>query len=287
LRIDLHAHSSASDGTLSPVEVMSAARRAGVDVVALTDHDTTSGWDAAAAGLPPGLTLVPGAELSCVWRSTVDSSPIGVHLLAYLFDPAEPVLRASRATARESRVDRARRIVEAIRADGHELEWAEVERAAAGGPIGRPHVAEALVNAGVVANLTEAFTADWIGPGGRYRLAKADPDVNAAIAMVRAAGGVAVIAHAFASKRGPVVPVEAFSMMVEAGLAGIEADHPDHDEKARRRAREIADALGVFVTGSSDFHGANKAAALGAETTDAASYQRILELGTGCQPVAA
>jgi predicted metal-dependent phosphoesterase TrpH len=285
MRVDLHTHSTASDGTTSPAELVRAAAGAGLDVVALTDHDTTSGWSEAAAALPAGLTLVPGAELSCVW-STPDG-PIGLHLLAYLFDPAEPVLRAERARVREGRTVRARRIVELMRADGHPVAWEDVLAEAAGGPVGRPHLARALVRHGLVADVAAAFTPEWIGRGGRYRVVKPDSDVCDAIRMVRAAGGVPVVAHPLAAARGALVPEGSYAEMAAAGLAGLEADHVDHDPAARRRVREIARDLGLFVTGSSDFHGTNKTVALGASTTDPAVYEQLLDQATGAEPVAA
>ncbi|HEY0359842.1 MAG TPA: PHP domain-containing protein [Mycobacteriales bacterium] len=286
MRIDLHTHSTASDGTTSPADLVRTAAGAGLDVVALTDHDTTAGWAEAAGALPPGLTLIPGAELSCVWTGP-DGRSIGMHLLAYLFDPAEPVLRAERARVRDGRVLRARRMVELMRADGHPVRWDDVLAESAGGPVGRPHVARALVRHRLVEDVAAAFTPEWIGRGGRYRVAKPDTEVCAAIRMVRSAGGVPVVAHPLAAARGAVVPAEAYAAMAAAGLAGLEADHLDHDAAARRRAREIAADHGLLVTGSSDFHGTNKAVALGAETTDPAVYEQLLDQATGSAPVAA
>ncbi|MCW2612179.1 MAG: 3,5-nucleoside bisphosphate phosphatase [Actinomycetota bacterium] len=286
MRIDLHTHSTASDGTTSPVDLVRAAAATGLDVVALTDHDTTAGWAGAAEALPPGLTLVPGAELSCVWPAP-DGRVIGMHLLAYLFDPAEPVLRAERARVRDGRIVRARRMVELMQADGYPVRWDDVLREAAGGPVGRPHVARALVRHRLVADVASAFTPEWIGRGGRYRVVKPDTEVVDAIRMVRAAGGVPVVAHPLAAARGAVVPAEAYAAMAAAGLAGLEADHLDHDADARRRTREIAADHGLLVTGSSDFHGANKAVALGAATTDPAVYEELLDQATGSAPVAA
>jgi predicted metal-dependent phosphoesterase TrpH len=286
MRIDLHTHSTASDGTTPPADLVRAAADAGLDVVALTDHDTTAGWAEAAAALPAGLTLVPGAELSCVW-STPDGRVIGLHLLAYLFDRDEPVLRAERLRVREGRVVRARRIVELMQADGHPVVWEDVLAEAAGGPVGRPHLARVLVRHGLVADVAAAFTPEWIGRGGRYRAVKPDTDVCDAIRMVRAAGGVPVVAHPLAAARGAVVPAESYAEMAAAGLAGLEADHIDHDPAARRRVRALARDLGLFVTGSSDFHGANKSVALGASTTDPEAYARLLDQATGAEPVAA
>jgi predicted metal-dependent phosphoesterase TrpH len=286
MRIDLHTHSTASDGTTSPAELVRAAAAAGLDVVALTDHDTTAGWAAAVAALPRGLTLVPGAELSSVWTAP-DGRVIGMHLLAYLFDPTEPVLRAERARVREGRTVRARHMVELMRADGHPVRWDDVLAEAAGGPVGRPHIARALVRSRLIVDVAAAFTPEWIGRGGRYRVVKPDTDVRDAIRMVRAAGGVPVVAHPLASARGAVVPEEAYAELAAAGLAGLEADHVDHDPAARKRVREIARDLGLVVTGSSDFHGANKTVALGASTTDPEAYERLLSGATGSAPVAA
>ncbi|MGV9806191.1 PHP domain-containing protein [Micromonospora chersina] len=281
-RIDLHTHSTASDGTLGPAELVRAAAEAGLDVVALTDHDTTAGWEPAVAALPPGLTLVRGAELSCRWFGVEPAIPL--HLLAYLFDPTEPELAAELARVRRAREERGERIVRLLQADGIRVSWSEILAGAAGGTVGRPHIAQALIRAGLVATTTEAFGPRWLGE--RYRLPKEDIDVFRAVALVRAAGGVPVFAHPRASRRGRIVPDELIVELAAAGLAGLEADHEDHSPAEREHVRALAAALGLLVTGSSDFHGTHKTVRLGAYTTGVAAYERIVELARGVTPVA-
>jgi predicted metal-dependent phosphoesterase TrpH len=260
--IDLHTHTTASDGTTAPEELVREAALAGLDVVALTDHDTTDGWDRAADACPPGLRLVRGAEISC------SSGGFSLHLLAYLFDPAHAPLKERIDALRESRVHRAEHMVGMLVADGVPVTWEQV-RALADGTVGRPHVAQALVESGLVANVADAFTPAWIGSGGRYWGPKLELDVVEAIGLVRAAGGVAVFAHPGASARGRTVGDDVVVAMAEAGLAGLEVDHPDHTPETAVRLRALAAELGLLVTGSSDFHGANKTVALGAFGTDA------------------
>jgi predicted metal-dependent phosphoesterase TrpH len=272
VRIDLHAHSTASDGTLSPAELMAAASAAGLDVIALTDHDTTAGWAPAAAALPAGLTLVGGAELSCRWYAA--DPPIPLHLLAYLFDPAHEELAAELARVRAIRDERAERMVALMRADGLDVTWAEVREHAGGGTIGRPHLAQALIRRGVVDTVTEAFAPQWLGE--RYRVPKRDTDVFAAVRLVREAGGVAVFAHPRATGRGRVVPDEMIAQLAAAGLFGLEADHPDHCAEERAHVRALAADLGLVATGSSDFHGTHKTVQLGAFTTEPEVYERIV-----------
>ena len=274
MRIDLHAHSTASDGTTPPDALVRHAAEVGLDVVALTDHDTTDGWAAAAEALPPGVALVRGAELSCTHRG------VSLHLLAYLFDPEEPKLARRLAAVRDSRVGRAERMVGQLARDGVPVSWEQVS-ALASGTVGRPHVAQALVDSGVVGSIDEAFTPRWIGPGGRYWAAKLELDVLDAIRLVAAAGGVTVFAHPAASKRGRTVPDSTIAAMAEAGLAGLEVDHVDHDPGERAHLRGLADDLGLLVTGSSDFHGARKAVALGGETTAPAAYEELVARATG------
>ncbi|MEU2168612.1 PHP domain-containing protein [Micromonospora chersina] len=281
-RIDLHTHSTASDGTLGPAELVRAAAEAGLDVVALTDHDTTAGWEPAVAALPPGLTLVRGAELSCRWFGVEPAIPL--HLLAYLFDPTEPELAAELARVRRAREERGERIVRLLQADGIRVSWSEILAGAAGGTVGRPHIAQALIRAGLVATTTEAFGPRWLGE--RYRLPKEDIDVFRAVALVRAAGGVPVFAHPRASRRGRIVPDELIVELAAAGLAGLEADHEDHSPAEREHVRALAAELGLLVTGSSDFHGTHKTVRLGAYTTGVAAYERIVELARGVTPVA-
>jgi predicted metal-dependent phosphoesterase TrpH len=279
-RIDLHTHSVASDGTTPPDELMREARAAGLDVVALTDHDTTAGWAAAAAALPTGLSLVRGAELSCSRRG------ISLHLLAYLFDPTEPAFAAAREQLRASRVGRAQRMVDMLAEDGHPVTWEQVQDLA-GGTVGRPHVAQALMAHGLVGSVTEAFTPEWIGTRGRYWVAKAELDVVDGVRLITAAGGVAVFAHPAASKRGRVVGDEVIALMAAAGLAGLEVDHADHSDDERAHLRGLAKELGLLTTGSSDFHGANKTVRLGEHLTSEDAYEQIVSRATGLPVLAA
>ncbi|MDH6463684.1 putative metal-dependent phosphoesterase TrpH [Micromonospora sp. A200] len=280
--IDLHTHSTASDGTLSPAELVRAAADAGLDVVAITDHDTTAGWDAAVRALPPGLTLIRGAEISCRWHGIEPAVPL--HLLAYLFDPDHPELVAELARVRLAREVRGERIVELLRADGVDISWPEIMAAAGGGTVGRPHIAAALIRAGLVATTTEAFGSDWLGE--RYRLPKEDVDVFRAVELIRAAGGVPVFAHPRATRRGRIVPDELIVELAAAGLAGLEADHEDHSPAEAAHVRALAAELGLLVTGSSDFHGTHKTVRLGAHTTAPEAYERIVAAASGVTGVA-
>ena len=279
MRIDLHTHSSVSDGTETPAELLATAREAGLDVVALTDHDTTDGWAEAEANRPAGLTVVPGMELSCRWIPD-DQPPISVHLLAYLFDPEHEALAAERARLRAERLHRGERIVQGLVADGYPLAWEEITAGCRGGVIGRPHVARALVRAGVVSSVDEAF-ATLLNHRSPYYVAKADTEVLDAIRMVRAAGGVPVFAHGLARRRGRVLDDDAVAAMADAGLLGLEVDHPDHDAEERAHMAGLAAELGLLTTGSSDYHGTNKATPIAACTTDPEQLERLLAGGTG------
>ena len=279
MRIDLHCHSTASDGTDRPAELVRHAAAAGLDVIALTDHDTTRGHAEAVAALPAGLTLVPGAELSC----RVDG--ISMHMLAYLFDPEEPALLAERELVRDDRVPRAKGMVAKLNALGVPVTWEQVERIAAGGSVGRPHVASARVELGVVETVSDAFTEEWLADGGRAYAPKHETDPFEAIRLVKAAGGVCVFAHPAAAKRGRTVPESAIAEMAAAGLDGIEVDHMDHDAAAKDRLRGLAKELGLLVTGSSDYHGSRKTVALGDYTTDPEVYGEITRRATGAFPV--
>lgn len=276
-RIDLHCHSTASDGTLTPAELVIAGAKAGLDVMAITDHDTTGGWQAAAEARPEGLRLVRGAELSCRWYGVRPSIPL--HLLAYLFDPTEPRLEADLARIRLDRERRAERIVELLRADGVDITWPEVREYAQGGSIGRPHIAQALIRAGLVTTTDEAFASRWLG--ARYFVPKADLDVFEAVRAVRAAGGVPVFAHPRATTRGRIVPDELIIELAGAGLFGLEADHGDHTPAERAYVRALAQKLGLVVTGSSDFHGTNKTVQLGAFLTAPEAYEKIVAAASG------
>lgn len=281
MRIDLHAHSTASDGTDRPEALVREAAAAGLDVVALTDHDTVAGHAPAAGALPYGLTLVPGIELSC------RDGGRSVHLLGYLFDPDDPQLAAARDRIRADRVRRARAMVARLRDLGVPVEWARVEQLAAGGAVGRPHVARALVELGIVPDLPAAFTDEWIGHGGRAYVAKLAIDPVEGVRLVRAAGGVAVLAHPKAAVTGGEQPDELIARLAAAGLFGVEVDHPNHPEPARRGLTGLARELGLAATGSSDYHGANKTVRLGENTTDPQVYEAMLAAASGAKPVRA
>ncbi|MET7848916.1 PHP domain-containing protein [Streptomyces avermitilis] len=279
MRIDLHTHSTASDGTDTPAELVRNAGAAGLDVVALTDHDSTRGHAEAIAALPEGLTLVTGAELSC----RLDG--VGMHLLAYLFDPEEPELLAERELVRDDRVPRAQGMITKLQELGVPVTWEQVARIAGDGSVGRPHIASALVELGVVESVSDAFTPEWLADGGRAYVEKHELDPFDAIRLVKAAGGVTVFAHPAASKRGRTVPESAIGELAAAGLDGLEADHMDHEPATRARLRGLAADLGILATGSSDYHGSRKTCVLGEFTTDPEVYGEITRRATGAFPV--
>ena len=273
MTIDLHVHSTASDGTDSPAELLAVARLAGLDVVALTDHDTTLGWGPARAALPVGMTLVPGAEISCQFERA-GQPPIAMHLLAYLFDDTYEPLRERLDGMCRDRVDRARLMVELMADDGIPVSWPTILAAAGGGTIGRPHLARALVGLGVVDSVDDAFAGplSWRSP---YYVVKGDIPVTEAIALVRSAGGVCVFAHP--RRRGRQLDVAGIAELAAAGLHGIEVDHPDHDELARLELGALAVDLGLVRTGSSDFHGTNKSTPIGACTTAPDEFLALID----------
>ena len=279
MRIDLHTHSTASDGTDSPAELVAGAAAAGLDVVALTDHDTVAGHAAAAQALPAGLTLVPGAELSC----RLDG--VSLHMLAYLFDPEEPELARERELVRDDRVPRARAMVRKLRELGVPVTWERVAEIAGDGAVGRPHIATAMVEAGVVDSVSDAFTEEWIANDGRAYAEKHELDPFDALRLIKGAGGVAVFAHPLAAKRGQCVPESAIADLAAVGLDGIEADHMDHEPATRTRLHGLAADLGLLATGSSDYHGSRKSCRLGEHTTAAAVYEEIVARASGAEPV--
>ena len=277
VRIDLHVHSSASDGTDPPATVVRRAARANLDVVALTDHDTQAGIAEARQALPPGLTLVPGMELSCLLEGS------SVHLLAYLVDPDDPALNAETELIRDDRTHRARAMVGKLRELGAPVTWDQVMGIAGGAVVGRPHIARALAAAGVVETPADAFTEEWIGDGGRAYAGRYAPDPARAITLVRAAGGVPVLAHP--RSPGYEMADEVIIGLAAAGLAGVEVWHPDHDHSERRRLAALASRLGLVATGGSDDHGSFNASGLGSETTPPEEYERLLGQATGAHPV--
>lgn len=268
VRIDLHTHSNASDGSDPPAEVMRRAREAALDVVALTDHDTTAGLPEARAALPAGLTLLTGIELSC--RIGDDS----LHLLAYQFDPASPGLAAETERIRDDRVYRARAMVDRLAELGTGVTWEDVAAIAGDAVVGRPHIARALAASGAVAVPADAFSTEWIGDGGRAYVAKYAPDPEHAIALVREAGGVSVLAHP--RSPGYEVSDEVIVGLAAAGLTGLEIAHPDHDSTSRFRLTELATQLDLVGTGGSDDHGDLTGYQLGRETTSPAALEQLL-----------
>jgi len=279
VRADLHTHSSVSDGTEPPAVVIRRGAEAGLDVIALTDHDTVAGQREAAEALPPGMILLPGAELSC----RLDGH--SVHLLAYLFNPEHDELAGEMAEIRESRLFRARTMVDKLAGLGVPVTWEQVSEIAGGGVVGRPHIARAMIDAGVVASIDEAFTPEWIGPGGPAYVSRYALDPARAIRLVKSAGGVTVLAHPRGAGRGWQIPADVIAELARAGLAGIEINHPQHDEGERGRLGELASTLRLIPSGGSDDHGALTAHRIGSETAPEGSYEALIRRATGAQPV--
>ena len=270
--IDLHTHSSCSDGTSSPRLLVQEAHAAGIDVLAITDHDTEAGWDEAAETAGEiGLELVRGMEISTRHR---DQS---VHLLAYLPDPTHPPLRRMLGRVLQGRDHRIPRMVAKLNGLGipitEELVAAKAGDAAA---VGRPHVADVLVDLGVVTSRDEAFES-YLAAGARGYVSRPAARLTDAIRVVAAAGGVSVIAHPWGRGGGQVLDADELRRLGEAGLTGVEVDHLDHDHAQRERLRGIAGELDLVVTGSSDYHGLGKRNhPLAACTTHPDQYERLL-----------
>jgi predicted metal-dependent phosphoesterase TrpH len=259
--IDLHTHTTASDGTDSPAELINKALSAGIKTLAITDHDSTSGWSEAIATLRAPMSLVLGAEISTL---TIDG--ISVHILGLLSD------------SRDTRVPRMRKMIDLLAADGIAITMEDVIAATPpGATVGRPHLADALVKNNVIASRDEAFV-DLLHNASKYYVTHAAPTPEDAIARIKKAGGVAVIAHPFASRRGEIISAETFSTLVAAGLNGIEVNHRDHTQVEREQLTEIADQLHLVKTGSSDYHGNGKLNALGENLTDPAEWELLESL---------
>ncbi len=283
VRIDLHTHSTASDGTDSPAELVRNAAAAGLDVLAITDHDTTAGWAEAVDALPKGLTLVRGMEMSCMGLGE-DGWPVPVHLLAYLFDPTDRCFAEERERLRGERVERVRAMADRMVADGLPID-PDAVLASAGPSAGRPHLARALVAAGVVPSVDAAFE-ELLAPHGPYYAEKADTPLSRAVEMIAAAGGVSVLAHARARKRGRMLALDAIRELAPLGLGGLEVDHIDHSAADRAILGDLAAELGLLTTGSSDYHGANKTIRLGEFTTDPEQLEVLVGKATGVPVIA-
>jgi predicted metal-dependent phosphoesterase TrpH len=277
--IDLHTHSRVSDGTEDPAEVVAQAVAAGLSAIALTDHDSTAGWaEARSAAERTGLGLLPGVELSTRlgWRS--------VHVLGYLVDPEHPGLLEETARIREARRSRARRIVERIGVD-YPVAWADVlDQTTPGSTVGRPHIADALVALGIERDRSAAF-AGILHPRRGYVEPHYAPTPHAGVRLIRAAGGVPVLAHPGAAGRERVLAESVVGELVDDGLFGLELHHRENTPDGRERVAELAARFGLAVTGSSDYHGSGKPNRLGENTTEPAVVARIVAEATGTEPV--
>jgi 3',5'-nucleoside bisphosphate phosphatase len=248
-RIDLHTHSTHSDGTFGPAELVRLAAERDLQVVALTDHDTTNGLpEALATGLEVGVQVVPGVEFSAEYLGT------SVHILCYWMDEEDRALQLELRRLREDRYRRGELMVEKLDSLGLPVEFERVREIAGDATIVRPHIAQAMVEAGVVASEKEAFDR-YIGDGGPAHVAKHALDPLDAVALIEDAGGVCALAHPGMWGDQSSVPDELIERMAAAGMRGLEVDHPDHTPEAREGYRALADRLGLIATGGSDCHG--------------------------------
>lgn len=268
--IDLHTHTTCSDGTDSPRELVNKAIVQGLEVLGITDHDSTSGWEEAAQTLRGSLKLALGAEISCL---THDG--ISVHMLGLLFDPLHAEMQQVLEETRDGRLPRMRKMIEKMRSEGMDISIDDVVSAMPdGATMGRPHLADALVAKKIVKSRDEAFV-ELLHNDSRFYVSHAAPTPAEAIALIRKAGGVAVIAHPFASHRGQILMAEDFSNLVAAGLNGIEVDHRDQNPDERAMLRVIARELDLVVTGSSDYHGTGKLNSLAENHTSREQWEKL------------
>ena len=270
LVIDLHTHTTCSDGTDSPRELVNKAIAQGLEVLGISDHDTTSGWDEATQTLRGTLKLALGAEISCL-----TNDGISVHMLGMLFDPLHVEMQQVLEETRDGRLPRMRKMIEKMRSEGMDISIEDVVSAMPeGATMGRPHLADALVAKKIVKSRDEAFV-ELLHNDSRFYVSHAAPTPVEAISLIRRAGGVAVIAHPFASHRGEILKVEDFSELVAAGLNGIEVDHRDQNPDERAMLRVIARELNLVMTGSSDYHGTGKLNSLAENHTSREQWEKL------------
>lgn len=277
--IDLHTHSSVSDGTETPTQLVRAAVASDLGAIAITDHDSTAGWhEAFAAAQGTGLTVIPGMELS------TNHGPASVHILAYLFDPSDAEIISETARIRDGRLHRAERIVRKI-AEDYDLTWDDVlAQSSDGGTVGRPHIADALVARGHIPNRSAAFESILHWRGGYFEKYYA-PSPLEGVRMIVAAGGVPVLAHPATHGRYRVMDDAMIKKLVDEGLFGLEVHHRDNTEDGKVRLLELCAKFGLAVTGSSDYHGLGKPNRLAENTTSPEVLERLIAAGTGAQPV--
>lgn len=268
--IDLHTHTTASDGTDSPFALVKKALATGVTTLGITDHDSTAGWAEAVTAIQPQIQLVLGAEISCL---TTDG--ISVHMLGLLFDGEDEQMQQMLSDSRDTRLPRMRKMVALLQADGFDISLEDVYKAAPDqATIGRPHLADALVAKKIVATRDEAF-ADLLHNESKYYVTHAAPTPADAIATIKSAGGVAVIAHPFASRRGQILTADSFQDLVAAGLDGIEVHHRDQNAAEQQVLIEIARELHLVTTGASDYHGTGKLNSMAENTTHPAQWEAL------------
>ncbi|MEN9687133.1 MAG: hypothetical protein RL381_145 [Actinomycetota bacterium] len=268
--IDLHTHTTCSDGTDSPFALVKKALAAGITTLAITDHDTTSGWEEAVSAIQTQIQLVLGAEISCL---TTDG--ISVHMLGLLFDGDNAEIQQMLADSRDTRIPRMKKMIELMNSDGFDITIEDVYRATPeGATVGRPHLADALVAKGIVSHRDEAFS-HLLNNDSKYYVTHMAPTPADAITTIRKAGGVAVIAHPFASRRGQTITAATFSDLVVAGLNGIEVHHRDQNAEEQATLTDIARELNLVITGASDYHGTGKLNGLAENTTHQAQWELL------------
>lgn len=269
--IDLHSHTIHSDGTFTPTEAVHLALERDLGVLSISDHDSTEGLAEAveaADGTP--LEIVPGVEFSSLYDRG------GVHVLAYWMDLEDEAFQAELRRLREDRWTRGERMVRKLQALGHPISFPRVGEIAKGKNIGRPHVAQALVEAGVVPTIKDAFTEELIGTGGRGYVEKHALHPARAVSLIKRAGGLAVLAHPALWRDGLPTPEPLIEEMVESGLDGLEAAHPEHDAATTAHYRAMAERFGIAATGSSDCHGARyDPVRMGSVTTDPEQFAKL------------
>ena len=268
--IDLHTHTNFSDGTDTPTELINKALAAGITTIGLTDHDSIGGWQEATNALRGGISLVPGAEISC---QTTDG--ISVHILGLLFDSNNSQLMNTLEKTRENRHGRMEKIIARINEAGIDINMADVlEQLSDGATLGRPHLADALVKKGVVASRDEAFS-QMLHNNSKYYVSHYSPSPEDAIKLIKAAGGVSVIAHPMASHRGRIISLDTFGSLITAGLDGIEVDHRDHSPDEKAQLITLAKESNLVMTGASDYHGNGKLNQLGEYITEPSQWEKL------------